>query len=415
MTSPLARVGGRTFASVRNHRNYRLYFGGQAISFTGTWVQQIAASWLVLQLTHSAVAVGALALAQLLPVTALGLFVGTVLDRHDVRKVAIASETLALLNAAALATLTLTHVVTVWEIYVLAVFQGVIQSVDGPARHSLVFEMVGPSDLANAVALNASLGTLARILGPAVGGAIVALASAGVAFSVNAASFLAELVALLAIDTALLHRPIRDHGATMIGGALDALRYVARAPRAGVAFFGVLALSTFAFNFNVLLPLVADRTLRSGAGTFGLIAAVFGGGALCGATLTATRGHASLRLLLIGAAGYGLFELVLAPQHTIVAVCVLLFLIGCFYTLWGTNALAVIQLEAPERLRGRAASLYFFAFLGGAPLGGLFAGWLVSVGGTELAFAVAGAVALLTAAMGIARLATATSSSVISR
>jgi MFS family permease len=397
----------KTFASVRKHRNYRLYFGGQAVSFTGTWVQQIAASWLVLQLTHSPVAVGALALTQLLPVTVLGLFVGTILDRRDVRRVAMLTESTALVIAAMLAALTLAGVVTVWEIYVLALLQGIVQSVDGPARHALVFQMVGEDDLANAVALNSSLGTLARILGPGIGGLVVAFAGAGVAFTVNSVSFLAELLALLALDVSALHRPIRDHGATVVGGALDALRFIKHSPRAGVAFFGVLVLSTFCFNFNVLLPLVADRTLRSGAGTFGLIAAIFGAGALCGAVTNAVRSQASLRLLLIGAIGYGVFELALAPMRSLVGVCTCLFLVGCFYTLWGTNALAAIQLEAPEHLRGRAASLYFFAFLGGAPLGGLFAGWLASVGGTELAFYVAGTVALLTAAAGIARLATA--------
>jgi MFS family permease len=283
----------------------------------------------------------------------------------------------------------------------------VVQSVDGPARHALVFQMVGPADLANAVALNSTLGTVARILGPAIGGGVVALAGAGVAFSLNTASFAAELLALLALDTAQLHRQIRDGGATVLRGALDALRFVWHSPRAGVSFFAVLVLSTFCFNFNVLLPLVADRTLSAGAGTFGLIAAIFGAGALVGAITNAIRGQASLRLLLIGATGYGVFELVLAPLSSIEAVCACLFLVGCFYTLWGTNALAAIQLEAPEHLRGRAASLYFFAFLGGAPLGGLFAGWLVSLGGTELAFYVAGSVALLTAAAGIARLATA--------
>lgn len=401
MSQPLAH---RTFASIRKHRNYRLYFSGQAISFTGTWVQQIAASWLVLELTHSPVAVGALALMQLLPVTLLGLFVGTILDRRDVRRIAVTTQTASLVVAVVLAALTLAGVVTVWEIYALALVQGVIQSVDGPARHALVFQMVGPEDLANAVALNSSLGTLARILGPAVGGLVVAFAGSGVAFSLNAASFFAELLALLALDTSQLHRTSRDAGATVLKGALDALRFVKHSPQAGVAFFAVLVLSTFCFNFNVLLPLVAGRTLHAGAQTFGLIAAVFGAGALCGAFVNAVRSRASLRLLLIGAIGYGIFELVLAPLESTVGVCAALFLVGCFYTLWGTNALSAIQLAAPEHLRGRAASLYFFAFLGGAPLGGLFAGWLVSVGGTQLAFTVAGSISLLVAVLGIARL-----------
>src|SRR5204862_5978000 len=143
----LAHVGGRTFASVRKHRNYRRYFAGQAVSFTGTWMQQIAASWLVLQLTHSAIAVGALALAQLFPVTLFGLFVGTLIDRLDVRRTAIACEFLSMVTATALAVLTLTGSITVWEVYFLAVTQGTINALDGPARHSLIFQMVGPEHL----------------------------------------------------------------------------------------------------------------------------------------------------------------------------------------------------------------------------------------------------------------------------
>jgi MFS family permease len=395
---------GRTFASVRKHRNYRLYFGGQAISFTGSWVQQIAAAWLVLQLTHSPVAVGALALAQLLPVTVLGLFVGTLMDRFEVRRVALVTEAGNLALAAAFAVLTLSGVITVWEIYALAVVQGVGQAVGGPARHALVFQMVGKDDLANAIGLNSSLGTAGRVIGPAIGGALVAFAGPGVAFAVNSGSFLAELLALLAIDSSKLHVAVRDHGASMVGGALDALRYVIHSARAGVAFFGVLVLSTFCFNFNVLLPLVAERTLDAGAQTFGLIAAVFGAGALVGSLAAARRGSNSLRYLLIGAFGYGVLELVLAPQRSLAVVCVLLFATGLCYIQWGATALTAIQLEAPEHLRGRAASLYFWAFLGGAPLGGLFAGWLVSLGGTRLAFYVAGTIAVLTSLAGAARL-----------
>jgi MFS family permease len=400
----LAHVGGRTFASIRKYRNYRLYLAGQAVSFTGTWMQQIAASWLVLQLTHSAVAVGALALAQLFPVTLFGLFVGTLIDRLDVRRTAIACEFLSMITAAALAVLTLTGSITVWEVYFLAVTQGTINALDGPARHSLIFQMVGPEDLHNAVSLTSSLGTLARILGPAIGGAVVAFAGTGECFAVNAGSFLAILLSLLALDKAKLLQPARDRGATLLHGAGDALRYLRGSRRAGVAFTVVFVLATFSFNFNVLLPLVAERTLHRGAQTFGLIAAVFGAGALCGALVNATHGVASLRRLLIGAIGFGAFELVLAPQHTLFLVCALLFATGIFYTLWGTNALSVLQLEAPEHLRGRAASMYFFAFQGGAPVGGLLAGWLTALGGTQLAFLVGGVLSLGMAALGIARL-----------
>ena len=251
------RYAVRTFASLKNHRNYRLYFTGQAISFTGTWMQQIAASWLVLQLTGSPVAVGALALVQLLPVTVLGLFVGTLLDRFDLRRVSIVCESVSLVFAAALAALTLSGTVVVAEVFVLAGLQGIVNAVDGPARHSLIFRMVGPRDLPNAVALASSLGTSARILGPAIGGAVVAVWGPGVCFALNAASFLGILVCLLALDTSKMLRPARDRAATIVAGAAESLRSVRSSRRGGVAFVVVFMLATFAFNFNVLLPLVA--------------------------------------------------------------------------------------------------------------------------------------------------------------
>ena len=152
-----------------------------------------------------------------------------------------------------------------WQIYALALLQGIAQSIGGPARHALVFQMVGPADLANAVGLNSSLGTTARVVGPAIGGAIVALAGAGVAFAVNSVTFLAEVIALLLIDVSKLYLPLKRPRRELVGGAVDALRFVVHNTRAGVAFFGVLVISTLAFNLNVLFPLLAAQTLEGGA------------------------------------------------------------------------------------------------------------------------------------------------------
>ena len=178
------------------------------------------------------------------------------------------------------------------------------------------------------------------------------------------------------------------------------LLFVRRSRRVAVAFFAVLALSTLSFNFDVLLPLLAGETLEADADVFGLMAAVFGAGALCGALFLATLGKARIRLVLGGALGFGVLELALAPQESLGPICVLLFLTGGCYLLWGASALASLQLAAPEHLRGQAASLYFFAFLGGAPVGGLLAGWLTARGGTQLAFAVAGTGAVVVAVTG---------------
>ena len=401
----LARVrrllSGRTFASLRRHRNFRLFFVSHGVSFAGNWMQQIAAYWLVLELTGSPLAVGALALAQLLPVTLFGLVVGSVIDRFDVRRLLLVTESTLICTASTLALLTLTGVVQLWHVYALGALQGLVQVLGNPARHTLVFRLVGPADLPNAVALSSALGTLARIAGPGLGGLVVALAGVGVAFTVNAVSYVAVVLALLAMRTGEMAPFERS---TRRSGFRSMLGFVLGTRRVTVAFFAVLALSTVSFNFDVLLPLVARTTLDAGADVFGLIAAVFGAGALCGALLLATAGRASLRLLLLGAGGFGVLELALAPQESIVGVCVLLFLVGIFYVLWGSSALASLQLAAPAHLRGQAASLYFFAFQGGAPLGGLLAGWLTSSGGTPLAFTVAGVSAILVAVAGGASL-----------
>lgn len=395
----LAALGDRTFRSLRRHRNYRLYFAGNLISFVGTWMQQIAAYWLVLELTGSPVAVGALALVQTLPVAVLGLVGGSIADRLDLRRLVVAVETVLAVQAAVLCALALAGVVAPWHLYVLGLVQGVALALDAPARHTLVFQIVGRDDLVNAVALSTTLGTTARILGPALGGAVVAGAGPGVAFGLNAASYAVAIGALLAMR--LAPRPPRTAAPPgVLLGAGEALRFAVSSRRVLVTFLTVLLVSTFSFNFDVLLPLVARLTLDGGAATFGLIASVFGCGALCGALVLAAVGRARMLLLLGGALGLGACQLALAPQTTLVAVCVLLFLAGVCYVLWGSSALATLQLAAPEHLRGRAASLYFFAFMGGAPLGGIIAGWLTAHGGTRLAFAFAGSAAVVIVATG---------------
>ena len=362
-------------------------------------MQQIAAYWLLLDLTGSPVAVGALALVQTLPVTALALVGGSIADRVDLRRLIVAVEAVLALQAGVLCGLALTGVVAAWQLYVLGFVQGIALALDAPARHTLVFQIVGRDDLMNAVALSSSLGTTARIVGPALGGLVVAGLGPGIAFGVNAVSYVVVISALLAMR--LGPRPPSAEAARgVLAGIGDTLRFAVGTRRVAVTFFTVFLVSTFAFNFDVLLPLLARLTLDEGAGTFGLVASVFGCGALCGALILATVGRARMLLVLGGALGFGGLQLLLAPQSTLPAVCVILFGAGICYVLWGSSALATLQLAAPEHLRGRAASLYFFAFMGGAPLGGLIAGWLTAHGGTRLAFSFAGATALLVVATG---------------
>jgi MFS family permease len=396
VTAALLRANRRTFTSLRKHRNYRLFFSGQVVSVSGTWMQNIATAWLILSLTHSPVAVGVLALCQFLPFSIFGLFSGVLVDRFDPRKTVIATQAVSLVFAAVLAALTLGGVVEPWQVYLLSALRGAVLVVDAPARQALTFGMVGRDELPNAVALNSSLFNAARVIGPAAGGVVVATAGVGFCFAFNAVSFLAVLVGLLLMrpsEMFPIERP--ETPPTLLGGTREAFEYVVRARRPLVVLALVCVVSTFAFNFNVLLPVLAKQTLGGGPQVFGVLSACFGAGALVGALLSASLGRASWRTLMLGTAGFGLAELLLAPERSIAAAGALLVVTGLCFTLWTSMANSSLQLAAPDTLRGRVIGLYYFAFNGTGPVGGLLAGWLAATGGTALAFAVGGVIALL--------------------
>jgi MFS family permease len=358
-------------------------------------MQNIAMAWLILELTHSPVAVGALALCQFLPFTVFGLFAGVIVDRLDARRLVIGTQAASMVLAAALAMLTLLGLIEPWIVYILAGLRGTVLVLDAPSRQALTYRMVGPRELPNAVALNSSLFNGARIVGPALGGIVVALAGAGFCFAFNAASFLAVLASLLAMRASeLLPAERAEIRPRILAGTREALAYVRRTPRAGTVLVLVAVISTFAFNFNVLLPVLARNTLHAGPATFGVITGCFGAGALVGALIFATLGRANMRMLLICMAGFGLAELLLAPLHTAPATGLMLFFVGLSFTMWTANANSTLQLEAPGHLRGRVIGLYYYAFNGAGPVGGILSGWLAATGGTGLAFAVGGVVTL---------------------
>jgi MFS family permease len=400
----LLRLNRRTFASLR-HRNYRLFFVGQITSVTGTWMQNVAMAWLVLELTGSPVAVGILVLCQFLPFSVLGLFAGVFADRLDPRRLVMTTQAAAMVTATLLALLTLLGEIEPWQVYVLAVVRGIVLVFDAPARQAFTYQMVGPAELPNAVALNSSLFNAARVVGPAIGGVIVAAFGAGFCFAANAVSFLAVLVALAAMNAHEL-TPLNRNGArpAIFAGTWEAIRYARRSRRVGIVLALVAVVSTFAFNFNVLLPVLAGETLDAGPEVFGILSATFGAGALVGALLSATIARASLKLLLLGTAGFGLAELLLAPAQTLVVAATCLFAAGLCFTVWHANANASLQLRVPDAIRGRVLGLYFYAFLGFQPIGGIVSGWLADAGGTALAFAVGGGVTLVATAVALVRL-----------
>ena len=400
MTAALLALNERTFASLKLHRNYRLFFTGQVISVSGTWMQNVALAWLVVELTSSPIAVGALAFCRFIPFTIFGLVAGVVADRIDNRKLVIFTQSSSMVLSAILATLVLTGSETLWLVYVLAILGGTALVFDAPGRHALTFQMVGRDELPNAVALNASLFNASRVVGPALAGVLIAAFGVGICFALNTVTFVAVLVGLLLMRKDELVPVERSkEPPTMMKGIREGLGWVLRSPDVRLVLAIVTVVSTVGFNFHVILPLLASDTLDTGPEVFGILSACFGGGALLGALLSAGLGRASWKALVLGTAGFSISLLLLAPMTSVVPCAILLFATGTCFTLWTANANSILQLRAPDHLRGRVVSLYLWAFAGLAPLGGLLAGWLCSVGGTELSFAVAGATGLLMAAL----------------
>jgi MFS family permease len=399
VTQAILRFNGRAFLSVKKHRNYRLFFLGQTISLPGTWMQRITQAWLILTLTRSPLAVGVLALAQFLPFTVFSLFAGVVVDRLDPRRTVIGTQIGHMVLASTIAVITLLGLVEAWHVYVIAFLGGTVQVLDAPARQQLTYRMVGRDELQNAVALNSSVFNASRIFGPAVAGVLLAAFGAGICFAINAVSFLAVLGGLLMMRQSEFFPVRKSERPTMFRGVREGLAYATRTRDVALVLLLTLVISTFCLNFNVLLPVLAKHTLHAGPRTFGVLSAAFGLGALIGGLLAAAQGRARKRLMLIGSAGFGLSELLLAPGTSVWLACLLLFAAGISFTTWSSNSNSIVQLAAPDHLRGRVIGLYFFAFAGTGAIGGIMSGWLIHLGGTRLAFAVAGVAALVSTAV----------------
>jgi MFS family permease len=291
----------------------------------------------------------------------------------------------------------LAGVAQAWQVYVIAALMGLVQVLDAPSRQSLTFRMVGPLELPNAISLNSGVFNGARIFGPALAGVLIAAAGAGVCFAVNAASYLAVLAGLLLMRPEEFHAlKRRERPRSLAAGLKEGISYARQDSRVWLTLTLVFVMSTFCLNFNVLLPVLAKQTLHSGPETFGILSAVFGVGALIGALVSAHLSRATMGTTALGGAGFALCQLLIAPVRTTLVVAVLLFVAGIFFTTWSSNSNSLIQLSAPDHLRGRLIGLYFFAFAGTGTAGGIISGWLTAIGGTELAFAIAGLVGVAT-------------------
>jgi MFS family permease len=375
-------------------RNFRLFYGGQLISLPGTWMQQVAQGWLVLELTNDPFALGLVAAAQFMPVLIFGLFGGVAADAVPKRPALMFTQSAAGVLALVLGLLVVAGHVQVWQVLVLALLLGVVNAFDMPIRQSFVVEMVGRDDVASAVALNSALFNAARIVGPAIAGIVIGLVGLGPCFLINAASYVAVVAGLAMMRPSELHghAPSRVPRSmrSIIDQLTEGLRYVRHTPviLLPIALVGIV--STAAFNFQVLMPLVARDLLGGGAETFGFLMAASGVGSLASALTLAAGRRPTLRRVSFGAITAGISVGILGISHSLPISLMLMVLAG-----WGLIAMAattnmIVQLTVPDALRGRAMSVYTTVFAGSTPFGALIAGAIAGAAGVAVALAVGG-------------------------
>lgn len=387
----------RTFSALAVP-NFRRFFVGQSISLVGTWMQSVAQSWLVYSLTHSSTDLGAVVAIQALPVLVLGPYGGVIADRVDKRRLMVVLQSLMGTQAAVLGALAIAHVVTFGEVCVLALALGLNNCFENPARQSFVLEMVGGDNLRNAVSLNSTMVNAARAVGPAVAGLIIATAGVGICFVLNALSFVAVVYSLMSMDRARLQPSPPAHRAK--GQLRDGFRYVAHDPRLGVPLLMMALVGTFAYEFQVSLPVFASKTFHGGAETYGFLTAAMGIGAVAGGLVTATRGKTGLRPFSIAALVFGLAILLTSISPVLGLAYAGMALVG-----WGSVSFMAtgntsLQLASDPSMRGRVMALWAVAFLGSTPIGGPAIGWVISVFGARVGLGIGGASCLLAAALG---------------
>jgi MFS family permease len=387
------------FASLRRHRNYRLYFSGQLVSQLGSWLQNAAQAWLVLDLTHSAEAVGVLSFFMYLPYAILGLIGGALADRWDRQRMMIVTQTAMAICAAALAVVAYAHVDSILVIDGIAFVRGTIMAFNNPTRQAMMIQLVGRSELPNAIALNASLNNASRIVGPALAGVLIASVGVAACFALNAISFFAVIVALAVMRPAEFFLAPSRPRTPLLKSIRDGLVYARRTKTVAIVLSMLFIISTVSINFQIVLPVLARNTLHGTAQTYGLIAAMFGLGAFVGAIIAASRTRVSRTLLIAAAAGFGVAQLIVATQRSVLGVSVALLVTGICYTLYTASSNTMVQLAVPSHMQGRIAGLYNYVFLSSGPLGSLLAGWLCERG-APLAFLAGGITAIAMAIVG---------------
>jgi MFS family permease len=386
-----------TFVSL-HFRNYRLFFAGQIISTSGTWMQTVAQGWLVLRLSRSGTDLGLITAARFLPMMLFSPWGGLIADRLDKRRILYVTQVLAGLLAVVLAVLVASHVITLWMVATVALALGFVNVFDNPTRQSFIAEMVPEKDLGNAITLNSVTINMARVLGPALAGVLIATVGLAPCFAANAASFGAVVISLVMMRAGELYpvdRPLRQPGQVREG-----LRYVRRTPELLVPLIMITVVGTLAWEFQVSLPLMARFTFHGSAATYGTMLAFMGAGAVVGGLVTARRNRISAVGLGRSSVGWGLAILAASIAPNLPTEFGLLTLVGYGSVSFNSLAKTTLQLAALPPMRGRVMALWSVAWLGSTPVGGPVVGWIGQSFGARWSLVVGGLAAVLAGLLG---------------
>lgn len=369
----------RDFSAVAalKHRNFRLFWAGQCISLIGTWMQNVAQAWLVLEITKSAFWLGVVSAVQFLPVLVLSLYAGTLIDRFPKKQMLIFTQTTLMVLAFILAVDTWMHTVALWHVLILAGVLGIANTLDMPTRQAFMIELVGREDLMNAIVLNSSIFNAARVVGPTVAGMAIAGVGIDWCFFINAVSFLPVITGITMIRLSGHPTAAAKQEKTGVWPEIRAgLSYVRNTPGILMPILILAVVNVFTMNFNVVVPLYAKDVFHSGAGGFGFLMSANGLGALIGAAILAakSRNGPSARTLVAGGVGIGIFELAITPMKSFAVVYLLLMLVGVCMITFTTTANSLVQVQAPNHLRGRVMSIFTLVFAGLSPIGSFLSG-----------------------------------------
>lgn len=397
MLPKIREYGSNTFSSL-SVRNYRLYFVGQAVSLIGTWIQMIAQTWLVLKLTNSATIIGLLSAVQFLPVLLLGPLGGLIADRFSKRRLLYLTQGSFMVLALIMAVLVSTHHINVWMVFVLAGVMGLVNVIDNPTRQTFIMEMVGRDQLKNAVSLNSIEFNLARIIGPALAAVLIAKIGMAECFYINAVSFVGVLACLAVMRADELH--VSERVRQMKGQLREGFRYVKNTPVLRDILVMMVIVGTLSYEFQVVLPVLANHTFHGNASAYALVTAAISVGSVIGGIFTANRKRITPLILPLACTLFGVTMLLTSIAPTLLIASIMLIFVGISTITFTSIGNTTLQLESAPEMRGRVMALWTMAFLGSTPIGGPIIGWISEQTSPRWGLATGGFAALAAALFG---------------